>query len=94
VYTDQELRDCGGRPRDLAARFAAKEAAIKALGGSDEAAPWRSISVRRGPGRFPSLELTGAAQALAQRRGVTSLWLSISHHARCAVAVVFGRILG
>ncbi len=91
MYTDHELHDCGERPRWLAARFAAKEAAMKALSAGEEAVPWRSISVRRGPGGIDCIELTGAARALAERKGVTSLRLSMSHQPRCAVAVVLAR---
>lgn len=88
MYTDRELLDCGQRPRRLAARFAAKEAAIKALGAAGESAPWRSIGVRLGADGIASLQLTGAIRALAERRGVTSLRLSMSHQPECAVAVV------
>jgi holo-[acyl-carrier protein] synthase len=91
VYREDELRECGARPRQLAARFAAKEAAIKALGAADVAAPWRSISVRCPPGRADRLVLTGAVQEVAERRGVSSLQLSLSQQPRCAVAVVLAR---
>lgn len=91
VYTDRELHDCGERPRPLAARFAAKEAVIKALGAADVASPWRSIGVRHARGSRDRLELTGAVEAHAQRHGVASLSLSIGHNSRCAVAIVLAR---
>lgn len=92
VYTDDELDDCGGRPRPLAARFAAKEAVFKALGASDEPEPWRLVNARRGPGGTDWLELSGALEALARRRGVASLSLSMTHQSRCAMAVVLAAI--
>jgi holo-[acyl-carrier protein] synthase len=92
VYTARELSDCrtdaGVDPRRLAARFAAKEAALKVLRPDDEAIPWRSIEVRREPSGWVGLELTGAAAALALDAGVSELALSISHEGEFASAVV------
>jgi holo-[acyl-carrier protein] synthase len=92
VYTERELSDCrtgaGVDPERLAARFAAKEAALKVLRPGDEAVPWRSIEVRREPSGWVELELTGAAAALALDAGVSELALSISHEGEFASAVV------
>jgi holo-[acyl-carrier protein] synthase len=88
VYTEDELQDCGSSARRLAARFAAKEAAMKALGRADEGIPWRSIGVERGASGRPSLKLTGAAADLARRRGVRELSVSLTHQKSVAVAVV------
>lgn len=89
VYTPRELAESGRRPERLAARFAAKEAAIKALRPDrDEPLPWREIGVvHDGDGR-PSLQLTGAVARLARRRGVGELALSLTHESRQAAAVV------
>jgi holo-[acyl-carrier protein] synthase len=88
IYTEEELDVCGDNPKLLAACFAAKEAAMKALRRTDEPVPWRSIALRMAPGAQPSLELSGPAQALAQARGVTRLSVSISHANDQAMAVV------
>lgn len=92
VYTERELSDCrtetGFDPERLAARFAAKEAALKVLRPADEAVAWRSIEVRRAPAGWVELGLTGAAAALAADAGVSALALSISHERGLASAVV------
>jgi holo-[acyl-carrier protein] synthase len=89
LFTDTELlRD--GEPRrieSLAARFAAKEALIKALGGSTGIA-WHDMVVGADDQRAPSLQLSGGASALAESRGVTSVHLSLSHDAGIATAFV------
>jgi holo-[acyl-carrier protein] synthase len=87
VYTPGELRDCHGDPSRLAARFAAKEATIKALAAPDRL-PWRSIEVIRDPSGAPSLALTGAADELARARGCRSLAVSLTHEQDHAAAVV------
>ncbi len=69
----------------LAARFAAKEAALKALGASG--VPLRDIEVEGGGSVPPSLRLHGAAAELAQRRGV-ELKVSLTHTRDHAAAVV------
>jgi len=92
VYTERELRDCGTAdgvdPERLAARFAAKEAALKVLRPDDEGIPWHTIEVRRHPTGWVDLELSGPAAALATQAGVTELALSIAHEGGFATAVV------
>ena len=63
----------------LAARFAAKEAVMKALGVGLGAFGWCDVEVRRAEGGRPSLVLRGQAAALAGRRGVGSWQVSITH---------------
>lgn len=93
VYTEVEQRDCGHDPRRLAARFAAKEAAIKALGGDGgEALPWRSIGVEHDSSGRPCLRLTGPAAALARRRGAGRLDLSLTQRTSVAAAVVLAEV--
>lgn len=71
----------------LAGRFAAKEALIKAFGGSG-GMTWHDMEVVTNALGAPSFVLTGAAQALAAARGISSVHLSISHDANAAVAFV------
>ena len=91
VFTDAE-RSYAATTRDpaprLAARFAAKEAVLKALGVGLGAAGLREIEVvRDGDGR-PHLELSGRAAALARRRGVARWHVSLTHTETAAVASV------
>jgi holo-[acyl-carrier protein] synthase len=88
IYSDEELDVCGTNPRLLAACFAAKEATMKALSRTDQPIPWRSIELRTRSGAQPSLELTGAAAALAHQRGVTRLSVSVTRSGHSAAAVV------
>jgi holo-[acyl-carrier protein] synthase len=73
--------------RSLAGRFAAKEAVIKALGEST-GIRWHDMVVVSDALGNPTVELSGAAAALAEARGITSLHLSMSHDAGAAVAMV------
>lgn len=92
VFTEGERRDCAIRPDRvlaLAARFAAKEACLKALGtGWAEGLSLRQVEVVRGPGGKPSLRLSGAAAERAAALGVGSLHVSLSHQPGMAAAVV------
>ncbi len=94
VYTVQELHDCGGDPRRLAERFAAKEAAMKVLRRADESIPWRSIEVRRMAGGAPSLELSGPAADLAHEQGIATLTVSLARGKESAAAVVLAELGG
>jgi holo-[acyl-carrier protein] synthase len=86
VYTPAELELCGGRSRSLAARFAAKEAVMKALGTGFKGAFWRDIEVLAdGEGR-PLVRLSGRAKSSAEVIGVSEIAVSLSHSRDNAVA--------
>ena len=71
----------------LAARFAAKEAVLKALGtGLTGGVEWTNIEVVRDAAGRPGLRLTGAADTLARQRGIDAWSLSMSHTDHYAVA--------
>ena len=90
VFTDAEQGYCDQR-RDpterYAARFAAKEAVLKALQVGVGACSWREIEVVRADGGAPSLLLHGRAQGLATERGVQRWLLTLSHTHRLAEAI-------
>lgn len=89
-FTRAERTFCEAR-RDrasgYAARFAAKEAAVKALG-APRGVRWQDLEVTRAEGRAPSLVLTGRAASAAGRLGVTRAHLTITHDGGVAAAVV------
>ena len=91
LFTDAE-RAYGERAKDpaprLAARFAAKEATMKALGVGLGAFKFHDVEVVRAPSGKPGLELRGAAAELASAHEVSGLHLSITHTDRTAEAVV------
>ena len=87
-FTPQELIDSGGRTPALAARFAAKEAAAKALGCGIGDVGWKEIEIVHGPNREPQLVLHGAAQRLAQALGLYEWSVSLSHTHEHAMALV------
>ncbi|MET0862608.1 MAG: holo-ACP synthase [Microbacterium sp.] len=74
-------------PRSLAARYAAKEALIKALGGSD-GVHWTEIEVTPEASGRPWFTLTGSTAAVLADRGITTVHLSMSHDAGLATAYV------
>ena len=90
IYTEQELSYCRGRAPNLAGRFAAKEATMKALGTGIRGVRWREIEVVRQRGGAPSLCLYGKAAKRAEALGIRSLALSMSHSHDYAVASVVG----
>ena len=90
VYTARAVAYCKGRAPQLASRFAAKEAVMKALGTGARGVWWRDIEVVREHGHAPTIELHGTALARAQRIGLSDLALSLSHSQDFAVASVVG----
>ncbi len=89
-FTPAERAYCEAR-RDrasgYAARFAAKEAAVKALG-APPGLGWHDLEVTRAAAGPPQLRLAGAAAAAADRLGVARAHLALSHDGGLAVATV------
>jgi holo-[acyl-carrier protein] synthase len=92
LYSPGEISYCEkfkGKAERYAARFAAKEAAFKALGtGWREGVRWREVEVIHQPSGKPELVLSGRAAELAHELGVTRTAVSISHADHYVVAQV------
>jgi len=88
LFGSSDLSRTDLSPQSFAARFAAKEATLKALGGNLDGFSWHDIQVAGEAGQPPSLVLTGAALARAGERGASSWHLSLSHDKGMAVAFV------
>lgn len=92
IFTDRESAYCRRRYnfcQSFAARFAAKEAVMKALGtGWRRGVRWVDIEVCRNPGEAPRIELHGAAAEHASRRGIARFLLTLTHTDELAEAVV------
>ena len=92
VFTAGEIRYCeskANRAERYAARFAAKEAAMKALGtGWNRGVRWRDIEVTREPGGRPTILFHGQAAEFATKLGAARVALSLSHTAEQAIAQV------
>lgn len=94
VFTDGERAYASGKndPTErLAARFAVKEATMKALGVGLGAFRFHDVEVTKAPSGEPSLRLSGRAADLAVARGVTEWRVSITHSALIALAVVIAQ---
>lgn len=87
VFADAERSYADGSAQRLAARFAAKEAAAKALG-APEQVRWRDIEVVVGAGGRPALVVSGRTAEVAAAAGVRSWHVSLTHDGGVAVAVV------
>ena len=91
VFTADEIAYCRGRASNLAARFAAKEAAMKALGTGIRGVAWKDIEVVRQESGAPSIQLHGRSKNRAQRVGIQEIAVSLSHSREYAVASVIAR---
>jgi holo-[acyl-carrier protein] synthase len=95
IFTDDEIRYCRSRApaaalESFAARFAAKEATIKALRAVDCGLDVRNIEVVRAADGSCNLRLSGAAADAARAAHAARLALSLSHTRDYAIAVVVG----
>lgn len=92
IFTTEEMRYCdskANRVERYAARFAAKEAAMKALGtGWNYGVRWRDCEVVRMPGGRPTIHFHGKAAEIAGKLGTKNAALSISHTQDQAIAQV------
>lgn len=92
IFTAGEIAYCErhrNKAERYAGRFAAKEAAMKALGtGWGKGVRWVDIEVARARGGKPSLQLAGRAREIADGLGVKNISLSITHSGNTAFAQV------
>ncbi len=91
VFTASELAYCRGRPQQLAARFAAKEAVSKLLGTGihhRDGVGWREIQIVSNERGQPSVQLSGRAAQRATEIGLRNFAISLSHTREHAIAMV------
>jgi len=90
IYTKPELKRYYKKPSSLAARFAGKEAVIKALGKQARASIWKEIEIVSDSEGKPLVHLYGRAQSQASRLGLSSFAISLSHSKEYAIACAAG----
>jgi holo-[acyl-carrier protein] synthase len=92
VFSPGEIAECDAEPdpvRHYAARFAAKEALFKALGTANrDGATWREVEVRGAGQDFPAVVLHGRLRRIAEERGTSRAFVSLSHTRDLAAAAV------
>jgi holo-[acyl-carrier protein] synthase len=92
IFTKAEIAYCDSkhnRVERYAARFAAKEAAMKAIGtGLSRGVTWRDVEVGHEPGGRPTVVFHGKAAEIALRMGARRVSLSLSHTEQNAIAHV------
>ena len=92
IYTHQELAYCGdtaARYWRLAARFAAKEATLKALGtGLTTGMRWRDVEIQPDAVGKPEIVLHGEVERYAHEQNISAVFVSMSHTNAYAVAQV------
>ncbi len=94
VFTPGEVKHCRGRIAELAARFAGKEAVMKALGTGVRGIAWREIEILPNRRGNPLVLLHGNARRRAEQLGLSTIDISLSHSRDYAVASVAGLIAG
>ncbi len=98
VFTEREQAECSRgtgetRVNSLAARWAAKEAVVKALGVGFGPIGYRDVEIVRDENGCPHVHLHGPAAELAQRRGLQHWAISLSHDAGIAAAFVVAQAI-
>lgn len=92
LFSDDEIAYCRAHKysaQHFAVRFAAKEAVLKALRhGIGPGVSMKEIRITRGERGEPSVELEGRTKALADRKGVQQLHVSLSHSQTTCIAQV------
>jgi holo-[acyl-carrier protein] synthase len=89
IYTPAELEN-HSNVSSLAARFAAKEAVMKALGTGIKGAGWKDIEVLSHGNGAPSIKLYGRALETSRELGLSRFDVSLSHSRKYAIAFVIG----
>ena len=86
VYTESELKLYYKKPLSLAARFAGKEAVIKAIGTQTKGISWQEIEILAEPSGKPLVQLYGKAQDKANDLGLSKMAISLSDSKEYAIA--------
>lgn len=87
-FVEDELAECRDDSERLAARFAAKEATLKAMGTGIRGVDMTDVVVATAANGSPSIELRGAAGELAEAKGLTAFRCSLTHEEGFAIAIV------
>jgi len=92
VFTQKEIEYCERyrySEENYACRFAAKEAALKALGiGKSRGVAWTEVEVTRLPGQAPQIALHGRAKEIAEKQGIIRMHVALTHERTLAQALV------
>lgn len=92
IFTEKEIEYCDGVAESMesyAARFAAKESAMKALAtGWDQGVDWHDFEILDEPSGQPIMTVSGKSAKLLSERSISSVWVSLSHVANYAIAYV------
>ncbi len=88
IYTEAEIKQARGNAPELAARFAAKEAASKALGTGIGPISWQEVEIINNFSGKPQVHLHGRAALIAEELGYTTWSVSLTHSRDMAAAVV------
>ncbi len=94
IFSDEELasfKEHGSSLASLAARFAAKEAVLKAIGCGIGPAALKDVEIITSPGKQPQVKLLAEALNLAGQRGINAFSLSMTHEPpfACAIAAAY-----
>jgi holo-[acyl-carrier protein] synthase len=90
IYTPSELEQYFNITSSLAARFAGKEAVMKALGSNSIHTNWRDIEILSNREGAPTISLAGKTKEKAEEKGIRELSISLSHSKEYAIAFVVG----
>lgn len=92
IFTKNEIEYCSSRGvnagASFAARFAAKEAIMKALNVNGRGVFWKEIEINKNDNNVPQVKLYGECKKIADSQGIHSLFVSLSHHQTAAIAQV------
>lgn len=89
IFSEKEIeyfRTCNWKTNTIAGNFAAKEAVVKALGTGISGFKWTDVEILRDHMGKPMVLLTDNAKSIAEQKGITNIWVSISHCQEYAVA--------
>ena len=91
IYTEREIDYCRGRTPELAARFAGKEAVMKALGTGVRGVRWREIEILANVRGKPVVILHGAAARRSRAIGLDRIEISLTHERTMVCAFAIGQ---